>query len=159
MITYIERGDIFNINGVNSYAHGCNCAGAMGKGIALQFRNKFPDMYARYNIMCKNGSYKPGDVFDYNYGAGHVYNLGTQETWRTKARLEYIEQSVRKMLEQATKENVNKIALPAIGAGLGGLKWDDVKEVLNTVAADFPDIELYVVEAYQNNSHCNSSYL
>lgn len=152
MITYIERGDIFNIKGVSSYAHGCNCAGAMGKGIALQFRNRFPKMYAEYNLMCKNGQYKPGDVFDYNYGEGHVYNLGTQETWRTKARLEYIEQSVRNMLELATKENVTKIALPAIGAGLGGLKWDDVKEVFNQASSDFPGIELFVVEAFQSNS-------
>lgn len=44
MIQFIERGDIFNIEGVNNYAHGCNCAGAMGKGIALQLKNKYPKM-------------------------------------------------------------------------------------------------------------------
>ena len=43
MVIYIKEGDIFALDGVNSYAHGCNCAGAMGKGIALQFRNRFPD--------------------------------------------------------------------------------------------------------------------
>lgn len=151
MIKYIEKGDIFNISGVSSYAHGCNCAGAMGKGIALQFRSKYPEMYSEYKAMCKDGIYKPGDVFDYNYGDGHIYNLGTQATWRTKARIEYIEQSVKAMLELAVRENVTKIALPAIGAGLGGLKWDDVKDVLNRVSADYPTIELYVVEAYQSN--------
>ncbi|MDE6303910.1 MAG: macro domain-containing protein [Paramuribaculum sp.] len=151
MIKYIEKGDIFNICGVSSYAHGCNCAGAMGKGIALQFRNKYPEMYSEYKAMCKVKAYRPGDVFDYNYGEGHIYNLGTQATWRTKARIIYIEQSIKKMLELAAKENVTKIALPAIGAGLGGLKWDEVKEVLNRVSVDYPDIELYVVEAYQSN--------
>lgn len=45
MIRYIEKGDIFRIDGVSSYAHGCNCAGAMGKGIAVQFKSKYPDMY------------------------------------------------------------------------------------------------------------------
>lgn len=149
MVIYIERGDIFRIEGVTSYAHGCNCAGAMGKGIALQFRNKFPKMYEEYKLMCKEGAYTPGDVFDYNYGKGHIYNLGTQATWRTKARLEYIERSVTKMLELAKAENVAKIALPAIGAGLGGLKWENVKTVLNNVSANYPDIDLYVVEAYQ----------
>lgn len=48
MITYIEKGDIFTLTDVTSFAHGCNCAGAMGKGIALQFRNKYPEMYLEY---------------------------------------------------------------------------------------------------------------
>lgn len=148
MIQFIERGDIFNINGVNNYAHGCNCAGAMGKGIALQFKNKYPKMYSEYRAMCKDGLFNPGDVFDYNYGNGHIYNLGTQVSWKTKARLEYIENSVGRMLELAASDNVTKIALPAIGAGLGGLNWNDVKEILNKVSENYPDIELYVVEAY-----------
>ena len=46
MVNFIKQGDIFNLNGVRSYAHGCNCAGAMGKGIALQFRERYLKMYA-----------------------------------------------------------------------------------------------------------------
>ena len=53
MIRYIEKGDIFRIDGVSSYAHGCNCAGAMGKGIAVQFKSKYPDMYLEYKQLCK----------------------------------------------------------------------------------------------------------
>ena len=94
MIKFIPQGDIFLLENVSSYAHGCNCAGAMGKGIAIQFRNKFPAMYAEYKLLCKNGQYNPGDVFDYNYGLGHVYNLATQESWRTKAKIEFIQASV-----------------------------------------------------------------
>ena len=139
MIQFIEKGDIFNIAGVNNYAHGCNCAGAMGKGIALQFKNKYPKMYSEYRVMCKD---------DYNYGNGHIYNLGTQVSWKTKARLEYVENSVGRMLELASSDNVTKIALPAIGAGFGGLNWNDVKEILIMVSVNYPDIELYVVEAY-----------
>ncbi len=98
--------------------------------------------------MCKTGFFNPGDVFDYNYGNGHIYNLGTQVSWKTKAQLEYVENSVERMLELAALDNVTKIALPAIGAGLGGLNWNDVKEILNRVSANYPNIELYVVEAY-----------
>lgn len=150
MIRFIERGDIFNIEGVDNYAHGCNCAGAMGKGIALQFRDKFPKMYSEYKTKCSDGSFKPGDVFDYEYGKGHIYNLGTQVTWRTKAKLEYIEQSIRMMLILATQQDVTKIALPAIGAGLGGLKWDDVKDILYRISESYPNVDLYVVESYQS---------
>ena len=59
MIKFIPQGDIFLLENVSSYAHGCNCAGAMGKGIAIQFRNKFPAMYAEYKLLCKNGQYIP----------------------------------------------------------------------------------------------------
>ena len=52
MIRYIEKGDIFRIDGVSSYAHGCNCAGAMGKGIAVQFNCKYPDLYHEYKQLC-----------------------------------------------------------------------------------------------------------
>ena len=67
MIHFIEQGNIFTIDGVTSYAHGCNCAGAMGKGIALQFRRMFPQMYAEYQRMCRAGEFKPGDVFAFQY--------------------------------------------------------------------------------------------
>ena len=49
MIKFIAYGDIFSISGISCYAHGCNCAGAMGKGIALQFKKRFPQMYLQYN--------------------------------------------------------------------------------------------------------------
>ena len=53
MIKFIAYGDIFSISGISCYAHGCNCAGAMGKGIALQFKKRFPQMYLQYNSSLK----------------------------------------------------------------------------------------------------------
>ncbi len=148
MIKFIPQGDIFLLENVSSYAHGCNCAGAMGKGIAIQFRNKFPTMYAEYKLLCKNGQYNPGDVFDYNYGLGHVYNLATQESWRTKAKIEFIQASVLRMFELAMADGVTAIAMPAIGAGLGGLQWNDVKEAIADISMGYPDIDLFVVEKF-----------
>ncbi|MDO4319957.1 MAG: macro domain-containing protein [Bacteroidales bacterium] len=149
MIKYIAKGDIFRISGVSNYAHGCNCAGAMGKGIAVSFRDKYPEMYLEYKQLCKKNMFRPGDVFDYNYADGHIYNLGTQLTWRTPAKIEYIENALIQMLELASRDNVTAIALPAIGAGLGGLKWDDVKSIIEKVSNNYPDVNLYVVETYQ----------
>lgn len=149
MITYIEFGNIFKIEEVTNYAHGCNCAGSMGKGIALQFRQKFPEMYTQYKQLCKDKVFKPGDVFAYTYQNGYVYNLGTQATWRTKATLTAIENSMYKMLDSATEKEVKNIALPRIGAGLGGLDWEKVKERIEKVSQIFPDVHLWVVENYQ----------
>lgn len=148
MINFINKGDIFSLENISSYAHGCNCAGAMGKGIALQFKNKFPNMYTEYKILCKTGKFVPGDVFDYNYGEGHIYNLATQLTWRTQAKIEFIQTSMLKMLELASKEHVSQIAMPTIGAGLGGLHWSDVKKLICDLSNRFPNINLYIVEEY-----------
>ncbi|MDB9005713.1 macro domain-containing protein [Parabacteroides distasonis] len=148
MVNFINKGDIFNLNGVHSYAHGCNCAGAMGKGIALQFRERYPKMYAEYKKLCQQGKFNPGDVFDYDYGEGHIYNLGTQKTWRTKAEVPYIRESLDKMLKLAQSAGVKSIALPTVGAGLGGLSWDLVKALIEDVASNYSMVDLFVVESY-----------
>lgn len=151
MVIYIELGNIFKIDGVANFAHGCNCAGAMGKGIALQFKEMFPEMYMRYKNLCAMGTFKLGEVFEYNYGKGYVFNLGTQATWRTKADIKAIEVSMRKMLHFAFNHQIKSIAMPKIGAGLGGLMWESVKEVIEEVAKEYPYIDLYVIENFKEN--------
>ncbi len=150
MVTYLDSGNIFNLPDVKNYAHGCNCAGAMGKGIALQFKEKYNQMYLEYKKRCKDGDFSLADVFSYDYVEGTVFNLGTQKTWKTKAELKAIEDSLLKMLVYARQNGIEKIALPKIGAGLGGLVWDDVKATINRVAKDYDDIDLIVVENYRN---------
>ena len=149
MVTYIEQGNIFNLEGIQNFAHGCNCAGAMGKGIAIQFKEKFPKMYLEYKRLCKEGLFSLGDLYTYNYENGTVFNLGTQTTWKTKADINAVESSLVKMLSYAHQNNIFKIALPKIGAGLGGLNWNDVKFVIDKVAKDYPKIDLFVVENYK----------
>lgn len=149
MVTYIEQGNIFNLQDISNYAHGCNCAGAMGKGIALQFKERFPKMYIEYKKLCKDEVFSLGDVFTYDYGNGVVFNLGTQATWKTKADINAIENALVKMLSYAFQNNILKIALPKIGAGLGGLNWDEVKFVIDKVSKDYPNTDLFVVENYK----------
>lgn len=149
MVRYINLGNIFKLDGITSYAHGCNCAGAMGKGIAAQFKNKYPDMYKQYNELCRKGDFTLGDVFVYHHGNGYVFNLGTQKSWRTKAELKAVELSLNNMLNMASELGVTKIALPRIAAGLGGLNWKEVKATINNVAKDFPSIRLFVVENFK----------
>ena len=68
MIRYVNEGNIFTIDGIKCYAHGCNCAGAMGKGIALQFKLKYPQMYRLYKKKGMAGTFIVGDVFEYVTG-------------------------------------------------------------------------------------------
>ncbi|MBD5370127.1 MAG: macro domain-containing protein [Bacteroides sp.] len=149
MVNFIEAGNIFSIEGVSNYAHGCNCAGAMGKGIALEFKRRFPEMYREYRKRCLRKEFRPGDVFGYCYGDGYVYNLATQLRMGPHATLDNIRNSIRLMLEMANENEVRDIALPAIGAGIGGLNWADVKKVIVEEAGAYPDITLHVVESFK----------
>ncbi len=148
MPTVFVKGDLFGRDDLEALAHGCNCAGAMGKGIAVEFRARFPEMYEEYKRRCADGRFKPGDVFAWRADRQTVYNLGTQRTWRTGAELDAIERSARGMVELAEKSGISKIGLPRIGAGLGGLPWAQVRALLAELGGG-TDVELIVFEEFE----------
>lgn len=137
-------GDLFAQADLPALAHGCNCAGAMGAGIAVQFKKRWPAMYEDYRARCKDGRFRPGDVFAWEEAGRTVFNLGTEEHWRKGATLDYIERSVRAMLAEAEARGVTRVGLPRIGAGYGGLAWADVRATLERAAAGSP-VTLVVV--------------
>lgn len=144
--TFTE-GDLFSTDDVRAYAHGCNCAGAMGAGIAVEFKRRFPRMFEEYQQRCADGRFGLGDVFVWSEGDLVVYNLGTQEHWRKKATLPALTSAVGKMVALAEKGGVDRVALPRIGAGLGGLDWPKVRAVLESAGAE-TRVELLVFERY-----------
>ena len=131
--------DLFSVEGlddVDALAHGCNCAGAMGRGIAVEFKRRWPDMFRAYRDACKVGTFAPGDVFPWSAAGGRwIYNLGTQKSWRSPATVPAIQQSVTAMAAHAARNGVRSVAMPRVGAGLGGLGWDTVEPVLRAAAA------------------------
>ncbi|AGC49073.1 hypothetical protein MYSTI_07801 [Myxococcus stipitatus DSM 14675] len=130
MPSFFVSGDLLRQEGLDALAHGCNCAGAMGKGIAVEFRARFPKMYAEYKQRCADGRFGLGDVFTWTEGGMTVFNLGTQKTWRTKAELGSLESAVVKMVQEAEAKGLERVGLPRIGAGLGGLPWESVRALL-----------------------------
>lgn len=137
-------GDLFAAD-LPTIGHGCNCAGAMGRGIAVEFRRRWPEMYAEYERRCADGSFTLGEVFAWDAGDRVVFNLATQRTWRTKAELWAIDAAVRKMIAWAESHGVAAIGLPRIGSGLGGLDWPEVARTLEAAAAS-SDVRLVVFE-------------
>ena len=147
MPTTFVKGDLFAASGLDALAHGCNCAGAMGKGIAVEFRKRFPDMYAEYKKRCAHGRFNLGDVFAWHQGSITVFNLGTQKTWRTKADLTVVKTALEAMIQLAEQAGIQRVGLPRIGAGLGGLAWQSVRSELAAVG-DSTSVELIVFEEY-----------
>jgi len=148
MSVIYTKGNIFLLNKeVIAFAHGCNCAGSMGKGIAVTFRKKWPEMYQEYKRRCSKKQFKLGDVFYWQEEGYQIFNLGTQKHWRSKAELNAIKKAITTMLTLAEQQAIRTIALPKIGAGLGGLNWQVVKDAIQQIAEQ-TQITLIVVEEY-----------
>jgi O-acetyl-ADP-ribose deacetylase (regulator of RNase III) len=147
VIAYIS-GDLFaNRHHAQAFAHGCNCQGAMGAGIAVSFRERYPAMYEEYRRRCKAEprQFNLGDVFLWrDEQQPWVFNLATQERyWRGRASYEAIEAALMTMRQQADAEAIQTIAMPRIGVGYGGLSWKKVRAIIERVFADW-DGMLYV---------------
>jgi O-acetyl-ADP-ribose deacetylase (regulator of RNase III) len=150
-IQYLS-GDLFtNDRGAQALAHGVNCKGSMGAGIAVGFRERYPEMYEEYRRRCKATprELNPGDCFLWKAtDRPWVFNLATQEGyWRSRATYEAVEQALAVMREQASAEGVVTIAMPRIGTGYGGLSWKKLQAIVERVFEEWPGT-LYVYEGY-----------
>lgn len=136
-------GDLFaNAHGVEAFAHGCNCQGSMGAGVARGFRDRYPEMYEQFRLRCKADprQFNLGDAWLWkNEGQTSVFNLGTQEKfWHARASYEAVEEALVTMREQADAECITSVAIPRIGVGYGGLSWKKVRVIVERVFADWP---------------------
>src|SRR5262245_6599872 len=136
-------GDLFaNRFAAAALAHGCNCQGSMGAGIAKGFRDRYPAMYEQFRAKCKAAprEFNLGDAWLWKAeGQPWVFNLGTQEgTWRARASYEAIETALNRMKQLADSEGIDSIAIPRIGVGYGGLSWKKVRTIVERVFADWP---------------------
>lgn len=129
-----RTGDLFTTD-AQAMAHGCNCKGVMGAGIARKFQQQYPHMYLIYREMCLKEAFVPGTYFAYSAPDGKtILNLATQTYPGAYAKCEWIELAFTKVLHDLP--HLKTIALPQIGAGLGGLEWEDVKKTLEKLAAN-----------------------
>lgn len=152
MPTEYVSGDLFdNEYKAQAFAHGCNCQGSMGAGIAVGFRERYPAMFEQFRALCKS------EPRQFNLGTcwlwkadeqPWVFNLGTQEkVWRARASYEAIETALTSMRTQADHEGLVRIAIPRIGVGYGGLSWKKVRAIVNTIFENWSG-SLFVYETF-----------
>ena len=128
-------GDLFDL-ALPALAHGCNCSGSMAGGIAVSFRAVDERMYREYAARCRDGTFRLGDVMPWELEDGRVvYNLATQQRPGRDARLDPIATSVAAMLVDAEARGLDRVGVPRLGAGIGGLDWPEVECVLVDAAA------------------------
>lgn len=111
-----------------------NTEGVMGKGIALQFKEKFPDNYRLYRDACKNRLVNVGQMFITNEttlaGSKIIVNFPTKTTWKKPSEYSYIEEGLRSLREEIVSRNITSIAIPPLGSHNGGLDWLVVKQMI-----------------------------
>jgi O-acetyl-ADP-ribose deacetylase (regulator of RNase III) len=127
-----------------------NCVGVMGRGIALQFRNAYPENYKAYEKACQRGEVQPGRMFVHETGEltgpRYIINFPTKRHWRGKSRMEDIDSGLEALVELLRKKKIQSIALPPLGSGLGGLDWSEVRPRIVTALGDLNDLKVTIYE-------------
>lgn len=126
-----------------------NTVGVMGKGIALQFKNIFPNNFKIYREACKNKNLKTGQLLVTDEeslltGKKIIINFPTKTTWRLPSEYEYIEEGLIDLVKIIKNKDIKSIAIPPLGAGNGGLDWNKVKQQLEKHLSNIDcDIHIY----------------
>lgn len=122
-----------------------NCVGVMGKGIALAFKRKYPEMYRDYVTRCDNGEVEVGKPYSYRAEDHIVVNFPTKQHWRSISRLSDIEEGLRHLRLHLNEWGITSIAVPPLGCGNGQLDWSIVGPTLHRHLSTFGiPVELYV---------------
>ena len=111
-----------------------NCVGAMGKGIALQFKQAYPEMAREYERACQRGEIQPGRVQVWGTGAFHgpkyIINVPTKREWFRRSSYKDIESGLAALVEAIRARGITSVAVPPLGCGLGGLQWSKVRPMI-----------------------------
>ena len=127
-----------------------NCVGVMGRGIALQFKKAFPENFRVYAKACERGEVQPGHMFVFETGAltnpRYIVNFPTKRHWRGNSRIEDIDAGLKDLVTVIRERDIRSIAVPPLGAGLGGLEWNDVRPRIEKALHGFNDLDVVVFE-------------
>ena len=132
MIEY-KNGDILRED-VEAIVNTVNCVGIMGRGLALQFKNKFPQNFKEYQLACTNNEVQLGKMFVHQTGQlinpKYIINFPTKGHWKQNSKIEDISNGLDDLITIIEKYSIKSIAIPPLGSGLGGLDWKMVKKLI-----------------------------
>ncbi|WP_029921045.1 type II toxin-antitoxin system antitoxin DNA ADP-ribosyl glycohydrolase DarG [Nevskia soli] len=156
MILY-TKGNLLEAD-VDAVVNTVNTVGVMGKGIALMFKEAFPDNFKQYEAACKKKEIKVGHMFVVErlelLGGPHwIINFPTKKHWRQPTKLEWIVEGLADLHRVITENHIRSIAVPPLGCGNGGLDWKDVRPTIEAALSDLAGVDVLVFEPtdkYQN---------
>lgn len=144
MITYVT-GDIFKSK-AQVITNTVNCVGVMGKGLAYEFKKRYPEMFEDYKKRCEAQEVLPGKPYLWENENVQVLNFPTKRHWREDTRLSDIDDALKFLAENYAQMGITTLALPPLGCGLGGLDWSEVKVLIEKYLGSIIDLEVFVYE-------------
>ena len=143
----LTRGNLLHAN-TEAIVNAVNCVGVMGRGIALQFKKAWPDNFNAYALACKNKELTPGVMFIYEIQKAanprFFINFPTKRHWRNTSCIEDIEAGLITLVNEIKQRNIKSIAIPPLGAGLGGLEWSVVYEKIKNAMEPLTDVHVLI---------------
>jgi O-acetyl-ADP-ribose deacetylase (regulator of RNase III) len=147
-IPEFKRCDLFSLN-VEALVNPVNCVGTMGKGLALEFKKRFPLMFNEYARLCGEGKMKLGEVQIVDSGVeapAKIILFPTKYHWNENSLYVPIVEGLQDMKKKCEAEGIKSVGVPALGCGLGGLQWDTMKGALRRDLLSHSDIRYIVAE-------------
>ena len=155
MVTF-NRGNLLEAP-VEALVNTVNTVGVMGKGIALMFKEAFPENFRAYEDACKRADIRIGHMFVTESsrleGPRWIINFPSKKHWRHPSKLEWIAEGLKDLTRVISEKGIRSIALPPLGCGNGGLDWSDVRPEIERQLGTLEGVEVVVfepTEKYQN---------
>jgi O-acetyl-ADP-ribose deacetylase (regulator of RNase III) len=131
-----------------TWVNAVNCVGVMGKGLALEFKIRFPEMFSEYKAVCDRGELRSGILHVHEFAADlrprFIINFPTKRHWRDPSRLEDIKTGLVALRTEIERRKLKSIAIPALGCGLGGLPWEQVRAVIEDTLTGIENVQVFV---------------
>jgi len=139
------KGNIFNTN-CQTLVNTVNCIGVMGRGMALECKLRFPEMFIKYKDSCDKKLFKPGYLQIYKNSKPWILNFPTKIHWKDPSKIEYLEEGLKKFQDEYLNKNISSIAFPLLGASLGGLSEELVYETMTKYLEPLNNIDIEIYE-------------
>jgi len=143
----ISTGNLLDAE-VDALVNTVNTEGVMGKGVALQFKKKFPEMYEPYRQACEAGEVLPGKMHVFKreslIGPRYIINFPTKRHWRSPSRLEDIASGLDALKLEIHRLKIHSVALPPLGCGNGGLNWPDVHRLIEEKLKSLEGVQVMI---------------
>ena len=145
----IKEGNLLEAN-AEALVNTVNCVGIMGKGIALQFKQAYPENFRQYEKACRAGEVQPGRMFVVSSGnlfnPRYIINFPTKRHWRGKSKIEDIQTGLKALIQEVKQLGITSIAVPPLGCGNGGLSWKTVKPLIESAFSELPNVQVLLFE-------------
>lgn len=147
-IVYKNAKDLFSLE-AEALVNPVNCVGVMGRGLAKDFKVRFPENFVAYKQACSEGLIKIGIVHCFRQNSPlrptYIFNFPTKRHWRENSELHFIDAGLENLASQVKELSISSIAIPALGCGLGGLSWLDVKPRIENAFHNTRKVDVLVV--------------